>query len=131
MDIYVGNLSRTTTENGLRQKFEEYGSVSSVKIMIDKMTGQPRGFGFVTMQNDTEAETAINALNNYELDGRPLRVNQARPPQPREGGSSGPRSGGSSGGFRSNNYSGGSSSGYRGGNGGGSGGYRGGNDRSY
>jgi RNA recognition motif-containing protein len=92
MDIYVGNLSRNTTEEGLRELFKAHGTINSVKIMVDKFTGEPRGFGFVAMPNDEEANAAIAALNGYELDGRSLRINQARPPEPREGGA--PRSGG-------------------------------------
>ena len=118
MDIYVGNLSRTTTEETLRSLFEAHGSVTSVKIMTDKFTGEPRGFGFVAMPNDTEAEAAIAALNNRDVDGRSLRINQARPPEPREGGFR-PRTGGSStgGGFnRDRNGGSGDRGGFRGGN---------------
>lgn len=121
MDIYVGNLSRNTTEESLRSLFEGHGTVASVKIMTDKFTGEPRGFGFVAMPNDSEAEAAIAALNGRDLDGRNLRINQARPPEPREGG------------FRprSNNGGGFNRGGDRGGyNGGGDrGGFRGGNSR--
>ena len=109
MDIYVGNLSRTTSEEGLRSFFESYGAISAVKIVIDKFTGEPRGFGFVTMANDEEANAAIEALNGKELDGRSLRINQARPQEPRRS-NGGPRGGGfnrgggqSRGGFRSSN----------------------------
>lgn len=109
MDIYVGNLSRTTSEEGLRSFFESYGAISAVKIVIDKFTGEPRGFGFVTMGNDEEANAAIEALNGKDLDGRSLRINQARPQEPRSRSSNGgPRGGGfnrgggqSRGGFRS------------------------------
>lgn len=114
MDIYVGNLSRTTTEEGLRSFFEAHGTVASVKIMTDKFTGEPRGFGFVAMPNDSEAEAAIAALNNRELDGRSLRINQARPPEPREGGFR-PRPGGN-GGFNRDRNGGGDRGGFRGGN---------------
>ena len=79
MDIYIGNLSRTTTQETLRSLFEAYGTVSSVKIIMDKFTGQPRGFGFVTMPEQAEADAAIAALNGQEVDGRTIRANQANP----------------------------------------------------
>ena len=79
MDIYVGNLSRTTTQETLRALFEAYGTVSAVKIIMDKFTGQPRGFGFVTMPEQGEAEAAIAALDGQEVDGRAIRANQANP----------------------------------------------------
>lgn len=105
MNIYVGNLSRTTNQDSLKQVFEGHGGVESVRIMTDKFTGEPRGFGFVTMPNDDEARAAIGALDGYELDGRRLRVNEARPQEqrPHAGGGAGagrfPRPGGSRGGF--------------------------------
>lgn len=118
MDIYVGNLSRNTTEEGLRELFKAHGTVSSVKIMVDKFTGEARGFGFVAMPNDDEANAAIAALNGQDLDGRSLRINQARPPEPREGGA--PRSTGGfkprGGGDRFGGDRGGDRGGYRGGN---------------
>jgi RNA recognition motif-containing protein len=79
MNIYCGNLNWQTTEEGLQTAFEEYGEVSSVTIIKDRYTGQSRGFGFVEMPNDTEAQAAISAMNGKELDGRPLRVDQAKP----------------------------------------------------
>ena len=94
MNIYVGNLSRTVTEESLRQLFVSFGAVSSVKIMTDKFTGEPRGFAFVTMENDEQAQQAIDALDNSEFEGQRIRVNTARPPQPRTPGQGG--------GFRSN-----------------------------
>ncbi len=94
MNIYVGNLSYGATEEGVRGLFEAHGAVESVRIMTDKFTGKPRGFCFVSMPNDQEATQAIEALNNYELDGRALRVSQANPPQQRTGGNGGPRRGG-------------------------------------
>lgn len=100
MNIYIGNLSRTVTEDALRSAFEQFGTVESVKIIIDKFTGEARGFAFVVMPNDEEARIAIEQLNGQELDGRPLRVNEALPreerPQrsPRPGGFGGQRSGG-------------------------------------
>ena len=79
MKIYVGNMSFSTTEETLRAKFEEYGTVEEVAIVTDRDTGRPRGFGFVTMPNSDEANAAIQALNATELDGRALNVNEARP----------------------------------------------------
>jgi len=77
--IYVGNLSYSTTEDSLRSAFAEFGAVEEVAVITDRDTGRPRGFGFVTMTNDEEAKAAIEALNEKELDGRALRVNEARP----------------------------------------------------
>lgn len=86
--IYVGNLPFTSTEDDVRQLFEAYGDVSSVKLINDRETGRPRGFGFVEME-DPEAEAAIRALDGNDFNGRSLRVNEAQPKQPR-----GPRPGG-------------------------------------
>ncbi|UCG81970.1 MAG: RNA-binding protein [Desulfobacterales bacterium] len=87
MNIYVGNLSRKATEIDLREAFEAFGHVSSVKIITDKYTGESRGFGFVEMPTKTEGESAISGLNDKELKGRTLNVNEARPrPQGRRGG---------------------------------------------
>jgi len=77
--IFVGNLSFSVTEAALRSAFEKYGSVASVSIVTDRDTGQPRGFGFVEMPNDTEAQKAMNGLNGTDLEGRTLNVNEARP----------------------------------------------------
>jgi len=79
MNIYCGNLNWQTTEAGLQTVFEEYGEVSSVTIIKDRYTGQSRGFGFVEMPNDTEGQAAISAMNGKDLDGRPIKVDQARP----------------------------------------------------
>jgi len=79
MNIYCGNLNWQTTEAGLQTAFEEYGEVSSVTIIKDRYTGQSRGFGFVEMPNDTEGQAAISAMNGKDMDGRPLKVDQARP----------------------------------------------------
>lgn len=79
MNIYVGNLSYGMSEGELRDAFAAFGEVSSVKILMDRETGRSRGFGFVEMPNQGEAETAISNLNGKELSGRPLRVNEARP----------------------------------------------------
>jgi RNA recognition motif-containing protein len=97
MNIYVGNLSRETTEEDLREAFEAFGQVESVKIITDRDTGEPRGFGFVEMQTKADGESAITGLNDKELKGRTLRVNEARPrPQGRRtgGGRGGPGRGG-------------------------------------
>ena len=79
MNIYVGNLSYGIKENDLKEIFEEYGETSSVRIIKDKMTGKSKGFGFVEMENDKEALEAISNLNEAELQGRKLVVNEARP----------------------------------------------------
>ena len=79
MKIYVGNLSYNTTEEGLRSAFAEYGAVEEVAVITDRDTGRSRGFGFVTMPNDEEANAAIAALNGTDLDGRAVKVNEARP----------------------------------------------------
>jgi RNA recognition motif-containing protein len=91
--LYVGNLSYNTTENQLQDLFAEHGPVTSVDLIMDKFTGRPRGFGFVTMENKQEAEAAIAALHGKNVDGRDLTVNEAKPREERA-----PRSGG--GGYR-------------------------------
>lgn len=89
MNIYVGNLNYGLSENDLRQAFEAHGEVSSAKIIMDKFTGKAKGFGFVEMPNDDNARTAIEQLNGTDLQGRPLKVSEARPPKPRESSGSG------------------------------------------
>jgi RNA recognition motif-containing protein len=79
MNIYVGNLSYGMSEDELRDAFGAFGEVSSVKILMDRETGRSRGFGFVEMPNQSEAETAITQLNGKDLGGRALRINEARP----------------------------------------------------
>lgn len=79
MNIYVGNLPWSTTEESLRATFEEFGEVDSAKVITDRETGRSRGFGFVEMPDDGAAQAAIEALNDKEFDGRNLRVNEARP----------------------------------------------------
>ena len=79
MNIYVGNLSYSLSEQELRDAFAAHGEVSSVKILSDRETGRSRGFGFVEMPNQSEGETAIEQLNGKDLGGRALRVNEARP----------------------------------------------------
>jgi RNA recognition motif-containing protein len=85
--IYVGNLPFNATEQDVRALFEPHGTVESVKLINDRETGKPRGFGFVDMAQ-ADAQTAIQALNGQQLGGRPLRVNEAqeRPQRPRQGG---------------------------------------------
>lgn len=114
-NIYVGNLNYNTDEEALRQAFSQYGQVDNVNIVRDRDTGQPRGFAFVEMANDSEAETAMQQLNGHPLDGRNLTVNEARPKTDRGG------FGGGGGGGR-----GGGRGGYGGGGGGGRGGRGGG-----
>jgi RNA recognition motif-containing protein len=82
-NIYIGNLNYDTTEDTLRAAFEAYGEVTSVNIVTDRYTGRPRGFAFVEMESDEAAEAAIGALNGQTLDGRQLRVDEARPRRPR------------------------------------------------
>jgi RNA recognition motif-containing protein len=79
MNIYVGNLSHEATEEDLRQTFEAFGEVASVKVIKDKYSGESRGFGFVEMPDKTEGESAISGLKDKELKGRRLNVNEARP----------------------------------------------------
>lgn len=83
LNIFVGNLSYTTTEDSLRRLFEQYGEVTSVRIINDRETGRSRGFGFVEMANDDEARAAIAATNARAVDGRTINVNEARPREER------------------------------------------------
>ena len=119
MKIYVGNLSFSTTEDRLRQLFEEHGEVASATLVMDRETGRPRGFGFVEMNDATQAQAAINALNGQQHDGRALTVNEAKPKEDRPRGGGGGGGGGRRGG---GGYGGGG--GGRGGYGGGGGGGR-------
>lgn len=107
--LYVGSLAWSTTEDGLKAAFEEFGEIEEVKIITDWESGRSRGFGFITFQNAEDAEKALNAMNGKELDGRALRVNYAQKKERRGGGF-----GGGGGGYRG------------GGGGGGRGGQRGG-----
>ncbi|MFZ1538231.1 MAG: RNA-binding protein [Chromatiaceae bacterium] len=97
MNIYVGNLSYGVTEDELREAFGAYGEISSVSLISDKFSGQSKGFGFVEMPNNSEADAAIKALNETPLKGRNMRVNQAKPrtdrPQRTGGGGGGPGGG--------------------------------------
>ncbi len=97
MNIYVGNLSWEVTQEDLQKAFEAHGQVASVNIITDKYTGKSRGFGFVEMPNDDEARAAISALNDQELKGRNISVNEARPRA--EGRRGGGRRGGGRGGW--------------------------------
>jgi RNA recognition motif-containing protein len=93
MNIYVGNLSYRTTEDELRKIFEAFGAVGTASVIRDRESGQSKGFGFVEMPTDSEAQAAINGLNDKEIGGRRLKVNQARPRE-----DSGYRGGGGGGG---------------------------------
>jgi cold-inducible RNA-binding protein len=88
-NIFVGNLSFGATEQSVRTLFEAHGTVDRVNIVTDRDSGQPRGFGFVEMSNDSEGDRAIAALNGKDLDGRALNVNEARPKAERSGGGGG------------------------------------------
>ena len=79
MDIYVGNLPYTTNDDELRELFEAYGAVSSARVIMDKVTGRSRGFGFVEMPESEEAQAAIAGTNEKDMGGRPLRVNESQP----------------------------------------------------
>ena len=131
MQIYVGNLPWGVGSEDIQKLFAAHGEVEAAQVMTDRDTGRSRGFAFVTM-SDEDAKTAIEALNGYELDGRKLVVNEARPRdrsgtgggggyRSGSGGGGGYRSGSGGGGYRSGSGSGG---GYRSGSGGGGGGYR-------
>ena len=85
MNIFVGNLSWSTTEEEISQLFKAYGTVNSVRIMTDRETGRSRGFGFVEMPEANKAQAAIEGLNGTVLGGRPLTVNEARPREERGG----------------------------------------------
>jgi cold-inducible RNA-binding protein len=93
MNIYIGNLSFTTTEADLKEAFQAFGEVSSCNIIKDKYSGQSRGFGFVEMPNKDEAEKAISMLNGKDLKGRTLKVNEAKARTERPGGGGGGRGG--------------------------------------
>ena len=100
--MFVGNLSWNLTSDDLRQLFSEFGTVEDALVLTDKFSGRSKGFGFVTMSTDEEAQAAIDGLNEREVDGRKIVVNVAQPPRPREdrrfGGGNDRRGGGSTGG---------------------------------
>ncbi|MBI4811855.1 RNA-binding protein [Candidatus Falkowbacteria bacterium] len=100
--LYVGGISYSSTEESLKEHFSQAGTVESASIITDRMTGRSKGFGFVEMATDEEAQTAITMLNGKELDGRALTVNEARPMEARP-----PRSGGGFGGGRGRGFGGG------------------------
>jgi len=113
MKLYVGNLSFNTSEDRLRELFEEHGEVASASMVMDRETGRPRGFGFVEMNDDAQAKAAIEALNGQNVDGRDLTVNEARPREDRGGGGGGFRGGrGGGGGGRGGGRSGGGRGGW-------------------
>lgn len=91
MSVYIGNLSYDVTEDDLKSVFAEYGTVRRVQIPTDRETGRPRGFAFVEMDNDSEEESAIEALDGAEWMGRDLKVNKAKPRENRGGGRGGGR----------------------------------------
>ena len=117
--LFVGNLSFNTTENDLQDAFAAHGTVVETNLMMDRESGRPRGFGFVTMSSADEAQKAIDALNGKEIDGRALTVNIARPREERPGGGGGGRRefGGGGGGGGRREYGGGSGGGGGGGRG--------------
>jgi len=115
--LYVGNLSFKTTEDELRSAFGQFGSVTDVYVAMDKMTGRPRGFAFVTMGTAEEAKSAAEKMNGTDLGGRQLTVNEARPKEDRPGGGFG----GGGGGGRGFGGGGGGGRGFGGGGGGGGG----------
>jgi len=115
--LYVGNLAYSVRDDSLLQAFSQFGTVTSAKVMMDRETGRSKGFGFVEMGSDAEAQSAINGMNGQPLEGRAIVVNEARPREDRPGGfgggGGGSRSGGGGGG-----YGGGGGGGYGGGGGG-------------
>jgi RNA recognition motif-containing protein len=110
--LYVGNLAYSVRDESLQSAFSQFGTVTSAKVMMDRETGRSKGFGFVEMGNDAEAQAAINGMNGQPLEGRPVVVNEARPREDRPGGFGG---GGGRGGYGG----GGGGGGYGGGGGGG------------
>jgi RNA recognition motif-containing protein len=127
--LYVGNLSYNVRDDDLQQAFAQYGTVSSAKVMMDRDTGRSKGFGFVEMGSDPEAQAAINGMNGQALDGRAIVVNEARPREERPGGFGG--GGGSRGGFGGGGGTGGGGFGGGGRSGGGGGGGYGGGGGGY
>ncbi len=127
--LYVGNLSYGVSNSSLEQLFSQYGTVQSAQVIQDRATGRSKGFGFVEMDNDAQAQAAIDGLHEREVDGRRLTVNEARPREDRGGGGGGGYGGGGGGGGGSRGGRGGGGGGY--GGGGGGGGYGGGGGRRY
>lgn len=128
--LYVGNLAYSVRDESLQQAFSQFGAVTSAKVMMDRETGRSKGFGFVEMGSDAEAQAAINGMNGQNLEGRPVVVNEARPREERPGGfgGGGGSRGGYGGGGGGRGFGGGGGGGYGGGGGGGGngGGYGGG-----
>jgi cold-inducible RNA-binding protein len=123
--LYVGNLAYSVRDNDLQQAFAQFGSVTSAKVMMERDTGRSKGFGFVEMGSDAEAQAAINGLNGQALSGRSIVVNEARPMEPRPPRSAGGYGGGSGGGgYGGGRREGSSTGGDAGGAGGGEGGFR-------
>ena len=123
--LYVGNLAYGVRDDELQQAFGEFGTVTSAKVMMDRDTGRSKGFGFVEMGTDAEAQAAIEGMNGQSMSGRAIVVNEARPREERPGGFRGPYGGGGGGGAGGGGYGGGGSTGgggYGGGGGGRSGG---------
>src|SRR5450830_187372 len=118
--LYVGNLPYQVRDNDLEQAFSEFGTVTSAKVMMERDTGRSKGFGFVEMGSDAEAQAAIHGMNEQSLCGRSITVNEARPMEPRP-----PRSGGSGRAGAGGGYGGGGGGGCGGGRSGGGGGYDG------
>jgi RNA recognition motif-containing protein len=126
--LYVGNLAYSVRDESLQQAFSQFGAVTSAKVMMDRETGRSKGFGFVEMGSDAEAQAAINGMNGQNLEGRPVVVNEARPREERPGGfgGGGGGRGGYGGGGGGRGFGGGGGGGYGGGGGGNGGGYGGG-----
>jgi RNA recognition motif-containing protein len=100
--LYVGNLSYNIRDDDLQQAFAQFGTVNSAKVMMDRDTGRSKGFGFVEMDSDEHAQAAIAALNNQDMNGRALTVNEARPREDRGGRFAGSRGQGAMGGVKGN-----------------------------
>ena len=120
--LYVGNLAYSVRDESLQEAFAPFGTVISAKVMMDRETGRSKGFGFVEMSTDDEAQAAINGMNGQALDGRAIVVNVARPREDRPGGGGGFGGGGGGGRSGGGGYGGGGGGGYGGGGGGGYGG---------
>ena len=121
--IYVGNLSFSITDDELQQAFASFGTVTSARVVMDKMSGRSKGFGFVEIEDDAGADTAIEKMNGQTIGGRPVRVSEAKPQEPRTGGGGGGRGfggprgggGGGRGGFGGGRGNGGGGRGFGGG----------------
>lgn len=126
--IYVGNLAFSVTDDELQQAFASFGTITSARVVMDKMSGRSKGFGFVEIEDDASADTAIQKMDGQTIGGRAVRVSEAKPQEPRTGGGGG--RGGFGGGGRSGGGGGGYGGGGRSGGGGGYGGGGGGGGRS-